>query len=172
MVSIWFESGFNPHAGEDKGKYVGLHQMSLPLIYSYWGRTASVLRNSYPQLFWGQDFKQLEPQAIKMLIKEFGNVGFDQIYPVSNWLKGALASQQVKCCSFDQLRLIGFGGYGFGNVDRTLLAKVVLSGNPCYDLNKDNKIDLGEFRTAVFYLIHYKFRNNAAVGEKIRHQLG
>lgn len=172
MGSIWSESGFNPHIGENGGNYVGLHQMSIPLIYSVWGRTSGLLRNNYPQLFWGQDFKDLDPTAKKVLSKEFGNLGFNQIVPIGNWLRGALASQKVTCCSFDQLRLIGFGGQGFGGVDRTLLASVVAPSNPCYDLDKNRQIDLGEFRTSVFYLMQYKFRNNPQLGDIVRHQLG
>jgi len=169
MASMWMESGFNPQVGRNGGPYVGLHQMSLPLIYGYWGRTAMPAR--YPDLFHGQPFEQLGSDARLKLAQEFADLGFDQIFTIGLWLKSSLA-RLGKCRSFDQFRLIGFGGVGFAQVDGTLLANVVANSNPRYDLNKDGRIDVAEFRAAVFDILHDRFKNNPAMDSALRHSLG
>ncbi len=71
MASIWTESGFNPLA--KNGQYYGLHQMSLLLIYTYWGKTA--LKAKFPTLFHGQAFNELTNEAKSKLASEFSNWG-------------------------------------------------------------------------------------------------
>ena len=88
----------------------------------------------------------------------------------------------MKCRSFDQLRLIGFGGVGLGAVDRAPLAGVVAPSNPRDDLSKDKKLDVAEFRAAVFDIMNSKFKTTPVnptttflgptVGSKVRHDLG
>lgn len=172
MASMWTESGFNPHVGAPNGPYVGLHQMSMPLIYNMWGRLAMPLKD--PSTFHGQPFEQLKTNkaALAKLGAEYANLEFNQIHQVGAWLGSALGTQQVKCRSYDQLRLMGFGGAGFGKEDRTLLDPVVAQGNPRYDLDGDKKIDLAEFREAVFDLIYERFKQQPTVDSELRHSLG
>lgn len=186
MASLWTESGFDPCKGgycgavfnacaesrpviAKNGPYIGLHQMSLPLIYTYWGRAAMPLRE--PQLFQGQPFEQLNPEAHAALSRAFAGLGLDQIAVVGAWLRASLSSLG-RCRSYDQLRLVGFGGSGFAKTDNTALSPVVPGSNPTYDLNKDRAIQVAEFRTAVFKLIHDRFRNDPARDSALRHSLG
>jgi hypothetical protein len=169
MASMWAESGFKPNAGVDSF-FVGLHQLSLDLIYRLWGRTA--LAAQFPDLFpQGTDLSALTDQAKKLLAQSFAALGFEQIHVIGSWLRGSFKNLKHKSRSFDQLRLIGFGGKGLGEVDRTLLAPVVAKGNPRYDLSKDGKIDIAEFRAAVFDLMHSKFKDQTK-DSAIRHDLG
>ncbi|HEX4964132.1 MAG TPA: hemopexin repeat-containing protein [Thermoanaerobaculia bacterium] len=169
MASMWTESGFKPDAGVN-GVFVGLHQLSLGLIYNLWGKAALAAR--FPALFDQKAFKDLSDEAKRVLAKEFAALGFDQIQVVGRWLRASLKNLNAKCRSYDQLRLIGFGGQGLGNVDRTRLAAVVAKGNPRYDLSKDGTLDLAELRAAVFDLLHERFGKDPVAESGLRHDLG
>ncbi len=165
MASMWMESGFKPNAGLLAGNFIGLHQLSIELIYRMWGKTALPALGGVP-------FNQLTKEAKRLLAEGFAAIGFDQIHVIGAWLRASLKSFKNTCRSFDQLRLIGFGGVGLGEIDRTPLAPVVAKGNPRYDLNKDGKLDVGEFRAAVFDIVHAKFISKPSADNDIRHDLG
>jgi hypothetical protein len=180
MASMWTESGLKPSALAKSKIYVGLHQLSLELIYQHWGKLAmAVLR---PDLFSGQKFSQLTPEAKQALTEGFIALGYGQIQCVGAWLRSSIRGLKMKCRSFDQLRLIGFGGVGLGAVDRAPLAGVVAPSNPRYDLSKDKKLNVAEFRAAVFDIMNSKFKTTPVnptttflgptVGSKVRHDLG
>lgn len=170
MASMWMESGFDPKAGLKAGNFIGLHQLSLELIYRLWGKTA--LSATQPELFKGKAFGELTKEAKRALAEGFAALGFGQINFVASWLRGSLKAFKVTCRSFDQLRLIGFGGVGLAQPDSTLLAPVVAKGNPRYDLTKDGQLDVAEFRAAVFDIIHQKFKSKPATDSDVRHTLG
>ncbi|HET7464446.1 MAG TPA: hemopexin repeat-containing protein [Longimicrobium sp.] len=162
MASMWMESGFDPAAGLAAGNFIGLHQLGLSLIYQLWGKSA----------LGGVPFDQLTPEARRKMAEAFAALGFDQIQVVAAWLRGSFKSIKPKCRSFDQLRLIGFGGAGLAQPDATPLAPVVARGNPRYDLSKDGKLDVAEFRAAVFDIIHAKLQAKPLVDSEVRHALG
>jgi len=166
MASMWMESGFDPKAGLKNGNFIGLHQLSLDLIYRLWGKTAM------PDVFKGVPFDQLTSEAKRALADGFAALGYGQIHFVGSWLRAALKSFKATCRSFDQLRLIGFGGLGLAQTDRTTLAPVVAKGNPRYDLTKDGKLDVAEFRAAVFDIIHQKLEAKPVTDSDVRHTLG
>lgn len=180
MASMWTESGLKPHAIATSKLYVGLHQLSLQIIYADWGK--AYLPTKYPHLFSGQEYKQLTAEAKQVLTDEFVGLEYDQLQYVGNWLRKSVKSFKWACRSFDQLRLIGFGGLGLGEPDRALLASVVPKGNPRYDLSKDGQLTVAEFRAAVFDIMDAKFKaspsnpKGAAAGleasSKLRHDLG
>lgn len=170
MASMWMESGFDPKAGLAAGNFIGLHQLSLDLIYRLWGKT--VLPATLPNLFSGQAFNQLTAEAKRALADGFAALGFGQINFIASWLRASLKAFKTTCRSFDQLRLIGFGGFGLGQPDETMLAPVVAKGNPRYDLTKDGKLDIAEFRAAVFDIIHEKFKSKPGTDSDVRHTLG
>jgi hypothetical protein len=143
------------------------------MVYRFWGRTA--LPAVLPGLFSGQAFAQLSQEARRAVADGFDALGFNQIPFIGVWLRSALETFRAtgrEGRSFDQLRLVGFGRVGFAQVDRTALAPVVAKGNPRYDLSKDGKLDVAEFRAAVFDLIHSKFRTKPTVDSDVRHALG
>jgi hypothetical protein len=168
IASMWMESKFQPRA--NNGGNVGLHQLSLENIYRIWGRAA--LPAMFPNLFQGQPFVHLAQEAKRALGKAFAELDFGQMPFVAAWLRGAFKEAKGTCRSFDQLKLIGFGGVGLARPDRTLLAPVVVANNKRFDLSGDRQLDVAEFRAAVFDILHEELRTDPTNDSEVRHALG
>jgi len=44
--------------------------------------------------------------------------------------------------------------------------------SPRYDLSKDGRLDVAEFRAAVYDIIHQKLKGNPVLDAEVRHALG